>query len=117
MSNTIQSKPKQKTPASSYVQLPPARNTLSINKMPPSHISNGNASLSKVNKNSFSKVEIGQGVFGKTVGNGGGVGSRGGGKEGEAREKIDKVSYGGWMRGGAEDRRKIAWGKGNKPSK
>ena len=56
MSNTIQSKVKQNKPTTSVVQLPPARNTMSINKMPTSSIANGNASLNKINKNTISKV-------------------------------------------------------------
>lgn len=33
------------------------------------------------------------------------------------KDKVDKISYGGWMRGSGEDRRQLAWGTSNKQSK
>ena len=35
----------------------------------------------------------------------------------DARDKAEKVSYGGWMRGTAEDRRQVAWNNNNKNAK
>jgi hypothetical protein len=61
-------KGRPKPLASSYLPLSVARTPLSINKMPPSHIPNGNTSLQKLTKNIQSKTESGFYPSSKTYG-------------------------------------------------
>ena len=104
MSNTLSSKSKNPKQSNSYFQLPPTRSAISINKIPPSSIANGNASLSKLGYRATGKVEP---VGGRgTTGN---VGRKeveyGYSKDGkdmkDGKDGGGKTMYGSWMRSGS----------------
>ena len=104
MSNIAPSRSKQKLPLHTLPHTLNHRNALSINKLPTSHIPNGNTTLYKPPKTS-SKVEPllpRPPVTTPLKIN----------KDHEAKEgaKVEKTPFNSWIRPNNEDRHQMAWG-------
>jgi len=103
MSSTLQSQHKQKAPLSTLTGTLPSRNTLSINKLPPSHISNGNSILSKYHK-PLQKVEP---LPSRPAVHTPLKVSKDESKEGL---RAERTPFNSWIRPGNEERQNMAWG-------